>query len=175
MPWERNAKLRKKLSKNGGDYILSVKGNQGGLEEEVKTACRQNRPVSDSSTVEKGHGRIETCHCEVFDKRLTVDREDRRTGLGTIVKITSAGELADKTETQERYCISSLDTGDDFNKFIRDTGVLKTACTGHLAMVFCEDGQRRRASHAAKNTAAVRKTGLNLKKMPEKNLYALND
>jgi len=113
--------IAKKIIDNGGDYILAVKGNQGSLEEEVHATCQRNTPVSDTCTVEKGHGRIETRRCEVFDKGLIVD-EERWKNLSSIVKITSTREVIStgKITTQERFFISSLDAkGNDFNAFIR--------------------------------------------------------
>jgi predicted transposase YbfD/YdcC len=58
--------IAKKIVENEADYILAVKGNQGSLEEEVQTRCKQTKPVSDTTLVEKGHGRIETRRCQVF-------------------------------------------------------------------------------------------------------------
>jgi predicted transposase YbfD/YdcC len=43
----------KKTVDNGADYILSVKGNQGSLEEEVKTASKQHKPVFDTGVLQK--------------------------------------------------------------------------------------------------------------------------
>ena len=112
--------IAKKIIENGGDYILAVKGNQGSLEEEVHTTCKYNRPVFDSCVVEKGHGRIETRRCEVFEKGLIVDFEQRWKKLTSVIKITSIREFPNKkTETQERFYISSLNTDNDFNKYIR--------------------------------------------------------
>jgi predicted transposase YbfD/YdcC len=48
--------IAEKIVDGGADYILSVKGNRGGLEEEVHTTCKQNRPVFDVTEVEKRHG-----------------------------------------------------------------------------------------------------------------------
>ena len=46
--------ISNKTGKNGGDYILSVKGNQGSQEKEVHSTCNRNRPVFDNCIVEKG-------------------------------------------------------------------------------------------------------------------------
>ncbi|MCL2650967.1 MAG: ISAs1 family transposase, partial [Candidatus Azobacteroides sp.] len=159
--------IAKKIIDNGGDYILSVKGNQGSLEEEVHTTCKGNRPMFDSCVVEKGHGRIETRRCEVFEKGLIVDFENRWKKLTSVIKITSIRELANKTETQERFYISSLNTDDDFNKYIRDHWSVENNLHWTLDMTFREDEQRKRANHAASNFAIVRKIALNLLKKDE--------
>ena len=65
-----------KIIEKEADYILAVKDNQKTLREEVETVCRRYRPVMDVSETEKGHGRIETRQCRVFEKGLLVDSEN---------------------------------------------------------------------------------------------------
>ena len=156
--------IAEKIIDNGGDYILAVKGNQGSLEEEVHTLCKRNRPIADSCTVEKGHGRIETRRCEVFDKGLIADPDNRWKKLTTVIKITSTREFPHKTETRERFYISSLDNNNDFNKPVREHWSVENKLHWTLDVIFREDEQRKRANHAAKNFAIVRKIGLNLLK-----------
>ena len=156
--------IAEKIVENGGNYILAVKGNQGSLEEEVHATCNQNMPVSDSCTVEKGHGRIETRRCEVFEKGLIVDFDNRWENLTTLIKITSTRELPNKTEKQERLYISSLNTNNDFNRLIRSHWGIENKLHWVLDMIFREDEQRKRANHAAANFAIVRKIALNLLK-----------
>jgi predicted transposase YbfD/YdcC len=147
--------IAKKTVDNGGDYILSVKGNQGSWEEEVQTTCKQHQPVCAECVVEKGHGRIEIRRCEVFEKGLIVDDENRWAKLTSVIKITSTRELPNKTETQERFYISSLETKNDFNKYIRAHWSVENNLQWTLDMTFREDEQRKRAKHAAKNFAIV--------------------
>jgi len=112
--------IAKKIIENGGDYMLAVKGHQGAFEEEVHAACKRDTPVSDTCTVEKGHGRIETRHCEVFEKGWIVDFDHRWESLKTVIKITSTRDFpSGKKETQERFYISSLKTDPDFNRLVR--------------------------------------------------------
>ena len=162
--------IAEKIIEKGGDYILAVKGNQGGLEEEVKTTCKITRSVSDTTTIEKDHGRIETRRCEVFEKGDIVDFENVWKGVQTVVKITATRELPNKTETFERYYISSLSPDNkEFNKYIRDHWGVENSLHWVLDMVFREDEQRKREGHSAKNFAIVRKIGINLlKKYPDK-------
>jgi len=156
--------IAEKIVEKEGDYILAVKGNQGSLQEEVHTLCKRNYPVFDTSVVEKGHGRIETRRCEVFEKGLIVDPDNRWKKLTTVIKITSIRELANKTETQERFFISSLNIDNDFNKHIRSHWAVENNLHWTLDMTFREDEQRKRANNAAANFAIVRKIALNLLK-----------
>ena len=98
---ERVTAIASKIVEKEGDYILAVKGNQDSWAEEVHTPCKYNRPVLDTCIVEKGHGRIETRRCEVFEKGLIVEFENWWKKRNSVIKITSICEFANKTETQE--------------------------------------------------------------------------
>ena len=156
--------IAEKIIENGGDYILAVKGNQGSLEEEVHATCKRNKPVYDTCTIEKGHGRIETRRCEVFEKGLIIE-DERWKNLTSVIKITSTREFTSgKTTKNERFYISSLNTNMDFNTCIRSHWEVENKLHWVLDVTFSEDLQRKRAKHAAANFAIVRKIGLNLLK-----------
>jgi predicted transposase YbfD/YdcC len=155
-------KIAEKIIENGADYILSVKGNQKELQEDVNMTCASKKSVSDSSTVEKGHGRIETRRCEVFNSGY-VDSK-KWLGAKSVIKITSTREFADKLENEERFYISSLGADNDFNAMIRSHWYVENNLHWTLDMVFHEDQQRKRAKHAAANFSIVRKIAINLLK-----------
>jgi predicted transposase YbfD/YdcC len=67
-------------------------------------------------------------------------------------------------EIHERFYISSVDTKKDFNTLIRSHWSIENNLHWVLDMIFREDEQRKRAKHAAKNFAIVRKIALNLLK-----------
>jgi predicted transposase YbfD/YdcC len=157
--------IAEKIIKNGGDYILAVKGNQEKLEEEVHIICQERRSLFDTCEIEKGHGRIETRRCEVFGIDFILDEVKKKwKSLSTVIKITSIREFSGKTETQERFYISSLNANKEFNKYIREHWGVENGLHWTLDMVFREDEQRKRANHAGKNFAIVRKIALNLLK-----------
>ena len=113
----------------------------------------------------RSHGRIETRRCEVFEKGVIID-ETRWENLTSVIKITAIREFVStgKTETQERFYISSLKTNNDFNAYIRSHWGVENKLHWVLDMTFREDEQRKRAKHAAANFAIVRKIRLNLLK-----------
>jgi predicted transposase YbfD/YdcC len=156
--------IAKKIIEEGADYILAVKDNQKTLREEVEATCSRHRPAQDTTDIEKGHGRMETRRCQVFAKGLIVDFEGRWLGLQSIIKITSTREIKDKTTTEERYYISSLDTEQHFNQYIRNHWGVENSLHWTLDMVFREDEQRKRNKMAAENFAIVRKIAINLLK-----------
>jgi predicted transposase YbfD/YdcC len=156
--------IAEKMIEKEADYILAVKDNQKTLRREVETVCKRYRPVADVSETEKGHGRIETRRCQVFEKGQTVDSENSWKGLQTIIKITSVREIKDKITAEERYYISSLDSLQPFNNYIREHWGIENKLHWTLDMVFREDEQRKRIKQAAQNFAIVRKIALNLLK-----------
>ena len=82
-----------------------------------------------------------------------------------MIRITSIREFTSgKTQTQQRYYISSLKAGNDFNRYIRSHWEIENKLHWVLDMTFREDEQRKRTKHAAANFAIVRKIGLNLLK-----------
>ena len=54
-----------KIIEKGADYILSVKGNQGLLQEGVLDTIRFEKPDEQHQSKDFGHGRIETRTCSV--------------------------------------------------------------------------------------------------------------
>jgi predicted transposase YbfD/YdcC len=155
-------KIAEKIIENNADYILAVKGNQKELEQDVKITCCRKKALFDTSTIEKGHGRIETRRCEVFNKGYADQK--KWCGVQSVIKITATREFVDKTETHERFYINSLSADNDFNRLIRSHWSVENNLHWTLDMVFGEDEQRKRAKHAAKNFAIVRKIALNLLK-----------
>jgi predicted transposase YbfD/YdcC len=133
-----------KTVENGGDCIPAVKGSQGRLEEEIHAACKRNSPVPDTGSAEKGHGRIGTRRCEVFEKGLTAGFENRREKLTAVIKIASIREFGDKTGTRERFYTGSLNPGNSFNRYIRDHRAVENNQHRRLDTAFREDEQRKR-------------------------------
>jgi predicted transposase YbfD/YdcC len=156
--------IAQKIIEKDAHYILAVKDNQKSLKEEVETTCNRCCAVSDITTTEKGHGRIETRRCQVFEKGLIVDFEGNWSGLQSVIKITSTRQIREKTTVEERYYISSLDTQQPFNQHIRSHWGIENSLHWTLDVVFREDEQRKRDKRAAENFAIVRKIALNLLK-----------
>ncbi len=112
------ASICKKIIEKEADYILAVKDNQKSLREEVEAACDRSRAISDTTEMEKGHVRIETRRCQVFEKGFVDDLEERWVGLQTVIKITVTREMKEKTTTEERlFILPQKDTIIPFQKW----------------------------------------------------------
>lgn len=157
--------IAKKIIENGADYILSVKGNQRELLEQISERFGKQAPADTDTTNEKGHGRIESRKCEVITDLAFIDNGVMWAGIKSVVRITSTRELANRTTTEMRYYISSLDEpASHFNTYIRQHWGVENKLHWSLDMIFNEDRQRKRTKNAADNFSYIRKIGLNLLK-----------
>lgn len=158
-------KIAEKIIENKADYILSVKGNQKELLQQVESRFARQKPETADETVEKGHGRIETRKCEVITNLQHLDNRENWAALTSIIKITATRETAKKKETEIRYYISSvLDEAKNFNVYIRRHWHVENKLHWTLDVVFDEDRQRKRTKNAAQNFSFIRKIALNLLK-----------
>jgi predicted transposase YbfD/YdcC len=159
-----------KILKHKADYLLPLKGNQPTLETEVEEYFR-TAPAEElvsKTTVEKGHGRIETRTYTASSQVdwIVSDRsypgQPRFRGIKTLVKILNRTEMADRCTFDTRHYICSAPL---------DIERLATAARGHWAVesfhwlldvAFADDLSRYRTGNGPKNMAVVRRFALNL-------------
>ncbi len=155
--------IAEKIILNKADYILALKGNQKGLQEEAESLFRIQKPESVQTEIEKGHGRIESRTCEVIQKLQFLFGKEKWPNLTSIVRIISERTLRNKSTTETRYYISSIDANaQKFNHCIRTHWGVENSLHWTLDMVFGEDLQRKRNGKAAQNFALIQKIALNL-------------
>ncbi len=155
------------IVEKGADYILAVKGNQAFLLDDIKEAFVEQKPTSEHSTTELGHGRIEKRTCRVIQDTEWVCRKQQWKGLQSLIEITS--ERTSKATGQQgrevRYYISSLlADAASFNRYIRSHWGIENHLHWTLDVVFHEDQSQKRAGHAAENFALITRIALNLLK-----------
>ena len=155
-----------KIRHSGADYILALKGNQGTLRQDAELVTKSSRPVGESESVDKGHGRVETRKCRVYLPDEYICENHEWPGLKTIVKVTATrrNTLQGSESTEVRYYISSLSQNQPFGEYIRDHWSVENSLHWVLDMSFGEDLHRKRAGNSAQNFAIVRKLALNILK-----------
>jgi predicted transposase YbfD/YdcC len=157
--------IAEKIIKKNADYILALKGNQGGLLEEVESVFRIQKAQDEDHNLEKNRGRIETRICQVIRDLEFLEGKEKWIGLKSIVKITSIREIGDKKTTETRLYISSLNSSaKELNNFIRQHWGIENSLHWTLDMTFNEDRQRKRDKNSAQNFAQAQKIALNLLK-----------
>jgi predicted transposase YbfD/YdcC len=152
------------------DYLLALKGNQPTLEADVVDYFR-TAPAAElvsKTTVEKGHGRIET---RTYTASKVVDwivsarsypGQPRFTTIKSIIKIDTRTEHTNRSTFDTRTYISCAPL---------DIERISQAIRGHwgvesmhwlLDVEFKDDLSRYRTGHGAKNMAVVRRFALDL-------------
>ena len=165
-----------------GDYVISLKGNQGNLHLDVAEffdAHEQTDPdfeepdfvVDIFEYEEKSHGRHYRRRVVVtadFCGGLEPYKKDWK-GLRTVIRLESWRTVNGKTTYEKRYAISSL---------LPQARRIAEAMRGHwsvennnhwmLDVYFGEDASRIREGHAAKNLAIMRRLCLNIARHAQK-------
>ncbi len=163
--------IAKQIIDQGADYILSLKGNQEGLYEDVQqvfTWARQqnfkNIPHETYQTIDKGHGRLEIRRHWLLDSVEHLVDADQWVGLKRVGLIESERRLPgqDPTITQ-RYYLVSLDGGvERFAQATRSHWGIENGLHWCLDVAFHEDDSRIRSGYAPQNMAVIRHMALNL-------------
>ena len=160
-------KIVRKILKRGAGYIISLKGNQSTMHEEIKMFMNDpafNRKFKRAQTVSKGHGRVETRTCWQTDDLDWFSEKDKWAGLRSVCMVKS--EVYDmkkkETKTDVRYFISSLSV--DPKRALEAIRAHWGIESMHwiLDMDFDEDRSRARIGNIAENLAMLRHVVLNV-------------
>lgn len=154
----------------GGDYILSLKGNQGNLFEDVKHLCewafknnQQEMMGEKYQTIEKNHGRIEKRSYWLMNSVEDLEDSQRWLGLKSIGIVESSRKIKGKETVERRYYLTSLET--DVKKFaqgVRSHWGIENKLHWCLDVGFREDESRIRKENSSENMAIIRHIALNL-------------
>lgn len=159
-------KIAAQIIQQGADYVLSLKGNQGELHDDVKTFFNSSlAPTIGNISYDGGHGRIETRTIRATAGiQWLQERHSQWVCLNSIIAVTAKRELKNKTEEETRYFISSLDASDPkkLGHIVRAHWGVENNLHWVLDQAFDEDSNRARAGHSAANMAVMRHIALNL-------------
>lgn len=162
--------IAKQIVDQGGDYVFSLKGNQGNLHKEVELLFQDAKKNGNEelapqtyTTVDGDHGRIETRHYTLTAHVDWFEEKSKWKKLATFGMVESTREIGDKIEQETRYFISSLPC--DVKRFAqaaRDHWGVENGLHWCLDISFREDDSRVRAGHAPENLAIIRRFALAL-------------
>jgi len=163
--------IAKQIIDQGADYVLSLKGNQGNLHEDVeqlfnwahKTDFKEIEHEA-HQTIDKGHGRLEIRRYWLLDKVEYLEDAQRWEGLKGVGMIEAERRIEGQpTTTERRYYLTSLDGGvERFAYASRGHWGIENKLHWSLDVVFHEDDSRIRKGHAPENMTLIRKIALNL-------------
>lgn len=120
------------------------------------------------TTVDKGHGRVETRHYQVCGELGWLDQRQDWRDLRSLVRVEAERWREGQTPTEQRYYLSSLPPDADLHaRAVRSHWGIENQLHYVLDVTFREDECRIREGHAAQNMAIVRRMALNaLKQEP---------
>jgi predicted transposase YbfD/YdcC len=149
----------------GADYILSLKGNQGKLHEQV--AAFLDGMIADGleaySTEDRGRGRIEHRRCWAIEGLDWLEGTGAWEGLRSIAAVELERTEKGVTSVERRYFITSLEP--DARKLahgVRSHWGIENSLHWVLDVVFGEDRSRARERNAGANLSSVRRLAHNL-------------
>lgn len=166
--------LTRQIVDQGGDYVISVKGNQEGLHKAVQAAFEValeagGQALKTQRSLDTSHGRNDCRVIAVLEiPDDSPDREQFRqwAGLRTVVMATREGEdSTGKCYTGVRYFISSLPPKvKRLAAVVRSHWSIENEMHWVLDVAFREDRSRARAKNSQANLGAMRRTAVSLLK-----------
>jgi predicted transposase YbfD/YdcC len=169
-------KIAAAIIDGGGDYLLQLKGNQGGLHDETAvlfdqclTDDCQGVAYATAETTNGGHGRIEQRRIWITNEVAWFAERGQWKNLRTLARVQARRTINGVTSTEYRYYISSLDGADPARMLdlIRGHWEVENSLHWSLDISFREDESRIRTGHAAENYSRLNRIALNLLKRDE--------
>lgn len=149
-----------------GDYVISLKGNQGSLHEDVKLYF-QDQEIREKcfhfKEYDKGHGRIEERLAWSTDEIEWLQNRHKWPGLQSIGMVIAKVNKNGKETEETRFFISSLPANAErLNKTARSHWEIENKLHWRLDVVFNEDKACIWNENAAENMGILRKWALNM-------------
>jgi predicted transposase YbfD/YdcC len=148
-----------------GDYIISLKGNQGKLHKDVQAVFEDSERLVTHvwEEFDKGHGRIEQRLCEATDDIGWLKERYKWPGLTSIAVVHSKRETKKGLQKESRYYISSLSANAEIlAKAARAHWGIENSLHWVLDVTMNEDKARMHKENAPEILSIMRKWGLNL-------------
>lgn len=164
--------IASQIIEGGGDYIFSLKGNQGNLHKAIKKWFLEQLANDFAGTTirkfqqtVKGHGRIDVLtyyHCKV---PASIPGQSKWKELRTIGVAIRESHQGDKVTREVRYFISSLRVSvKRFARAVRGHWAIENTLHWCLDVTFREDESRLRNRLAANNLAWLKRFAIGLLK-----------
>lgn len=164
--------IAKQIIEQNADYILALKGNHSGMQEELEAWCHKMQRegftadnYAEYTATNSGHGRIETRTCQqlLIDKKW-LNKKYQWIGLKSIIKITSDvyEKSTGKETTETRWYISSLDLNAEQSLYAVRNHWQVESMHWMLDMTFREDESRIRKGRGPLAFNVMRKIAMGL-------------
>jgi predicted transposase YbfD/YdcC len=162
--------IAQKIVDKKADYVLALKGNQGSLREDVELFVAEQKAggftdtkISQDTTVDGDHGRIETRTTTVIHDVAWLQKRHNWPGLKGIVVVESSREIGGKTEQEIRFYITSLVLlAHLMGPIVRSHWAIENSLHWVMDMIFRDDECRIRTDHAPANFTTIKHMAHNL-------------
>ena len=166
--------IAQKVMDKKADYVLALKGNQGSLREDVELFAREQKArgftgtkISQDTTIDGDHGRIETRTTTVIYDVAWLQERHCWPGLKAVVMVESTRETSGKVEHETRYYITSLVIlAHLLGPIVRRHWAIENSLHWVMDMIFRDDECRVRTDHAPANFTTIKHMAFNLLKRP---------
>jgi predicted transposase YbfD/YdcC len=159
-------KIAKQIRSKEAHYLLSVKGNQQELLDDMECAFKVHKGYDYYEEPDCGHGRVETRKCSILPAKEYLLEENLPAwkDVSTLVRVESIREVNAVKSIDIRYFISdeNIDKARYYSALVRDHWSIENSLHWHLDVTFREDACRARSGHAPANLSIVRKFALQL-------------
>ena len=161
----------KQIREGGGDYVITLKKNQGKLYERAEALFKEalikryeGFTFSSTRVSEPGHGREETRYCMMLsDIQNKIDPEAKWQELKSIGRQDAMRVVKGVPTVETRYFISSLPNNAELlADSIRQHWGVENSLHWVLDVAFREDDSRIRKDNAPQNFAVLRHIAANL-------------
>ena len=168
--------IAEKIISQDADYVLSLKGNQGTLHDDVKLYLDsimdkqlKNVPHQTFETVEKGHGRVEERNYLITESIDWLPNKELWKNLKSIGVVESKRHVGKETSIERRYFIASISADTKiFSKAVREHLSIENNLHWALDVSFADDKAKTYAGNSAENLGIVRRIAYNLVKQDDK-------
>lgn len=159
--------IANKIIEKKGHYLLSVKGNQGYLYDDLQEAFKQEKNIETNTASNVAHGRIEKRTCRVIKNTSWISRQADWKDVKSLVCITSqrTNKQTLEHQTEQRFYIASFETtADNMNSLVRSHWHVENQLHWSLDVIFNEDKSTKQAGNAAENMSMINKSVLSILK-----------
>jgi predicted transposase YbfD/YdcC len=162
--------IASQIRQQKGHYVLALKGNQSGLQEDMQRLYEQAIDTDFAGlehevhqTSETGHGRTDERTCQVIGIPKDHPQREKWKDLSTLAAVTSRRLVGDKETWETRLYVSSHPPRAKLlGQAIRRHWSIENSQHWVLDVTFGEDSRRQQDRNGAANLAAVRRLAISL-------------
>ncbi|MDA0821351.1 MAG: ISAs1 family transposase, partial [Proteobacteria bacterium] len=159
-----------KIVDKGANYVLSLKGNQGNLHQQVKAYFAHTHreapeliKAGQTETTDAGHGRIEVRRYRQLAITDWLDEAEGWVGAASVIEVERERHVGGEVTSETQYYLSSLPVAPvQVAETIRSHWGVENQVHWVLDVTFKEDECRIRRNHGAENMGMIRRFCMNL-------------